>query len=560
MNRFISTVTMFLMALGMAMAQSAGIKNAAKSTFRLTAYNADGKVVASSMGVFATADGEAVSSWSALSNAARAEVTDFNGKTYPVKSIIGANELYDVCRFRVDIQKSMPASLASSSQKVDDKVWLLGEALPKKVNVDEYTIQREETFMDKYAYYVFAYNQKSALPGSPFVNANGEVVGLYQVSESSLGSNAIDARFAVQLQAEPLDVSNAMYANTSLRLQLPKDHKDALLMIMLTSEQRDSAKYAGYIDDYIAAFPHEVDGYSTRAMSKVSRSDFAGADADMQLALRIAENKAEAHSEYARVIYQKLLFSGDSTYTSWTMDKALQEAEKAYSLDPQPSYRHRVAQILFSKTEYDKAYELFHSLATTDMRNSEVYFEAAQCKTQLGAPNTEILELLDSAVAVCHQPLDNTSAPYILSRGQLLASMGEYKRALADYNSYDTLMYGRANAEFYYARYECEVQVRQYQQALNDIAHAAYIGGDNTAFYLAEMASLQLRVNQLDDAVKTADLCLSLTPDNTDALIIKGVALANLKDKTTAIECLNKAKELGDDRAEEYIKKYSTLR
>lgn len=117
-------------------------------------------------------------------------------------------------------------------------------------------------------------------------------------------------------------------------------------------------------------------------------------------------------------------------------------------------------------------------------------------------------------------------------------------------------MYGRANAEFYFARYQCEVKVRQYQQALNDIAHAAYIGGQNTPFYLAEMASLQLRVNMLEDAVKSSDLCLSLSPENTDALIIKGVALVNLKKKDEGMECFRKASELGDKRGDEYKEKY----
>lgn len=556
MNRFITTVITLLAVIGSAVAQPSGVKNAAKSAFRLTAYNAEGKVIATSVGVFASADGEAVGAWSTLAQAASADVTDFSGKTYRVKSIIGANELYDVCHFRVDVSKTQCAVMGQEALKAGGKVWLVGAAEPKKVAADEYAIQREETFMDKYAYYVFAYNPKSALPGSPFVTADGQVVGLYQVSESSLGSSAVDARFAAQLSAAPLDVSNSMYAKTGIRLLMPLDHKDALLMVMLSSELRDSAKYAGYVDDYIAAFPHEVDGYSTRAVAKVGYADYAGADADMQTALRVATNKAEAHSEYARVIYQKVLYSGDSVYASWNLDKALKEAQMACSIDNQPGYRHRMAQILFSKGQYDEAYGIFSSLPAEGMRTSEVFFEAAQCKTQLGAPNDELLALLDSAVAACKRPLDNTSAPYILSRGQMYNTMGEYKKAIADFNVYDTLMFGRANAEFYFTRYQCEVKARQYQPALNDIAHAAYIGGDYTPFYLAEMASLQLRVNMLDDAVKSADLCLSIQPDNTDALVIKGVALANLKRKDEAVKCLQRAKELGDSRADDYIKKY----
>ena len=555
MFRVIITLFVLFMSVGRISAQSASVKNLAKSTFLLVAYDKDGNKTGSSYGVFTTADGEAVSSWTTLSTAARAEVTDFNGKTYPVKSLIGANELYDVCRFRVYIKEAKPASLAQSSLAAGGKVWLVSSENRKPV-CDAYEIEREEGFMDKYAYYVFAYNAKNGASGMPFANDGGQVIGLLQQSETSLETHAVDARFAAQLAEGPLAVSGQMYAKTGLRLQLPSEHKDALLMLMLAGEQGDSAKYVGYINDYISAFPHEVDGYSTSALEKVAAEDFAGADADMQKALRLATNKAEAHAEYSRVMYHKLIYSVDSLYTGWTLDRALQEAEKAYALDAQPSYRHREAQILFSKGEYQKACDIFSELSKGAMPTSEVFFEVAQCKTQLGAKNEEIIVLLDSAVAACKRPFDNTAAPYVLSRGQMYNKMGDYRKAIADFNVYDTLMYGRANAEFYFTRYQCEVKVRQYQQALNDIAHAAYVGGENTPFYVAEMASLQLRVNQLEDAVKSADLCLGMTPDNTDALVIKGLALINLKKKAEGMAALEKAKQLGDTRAEEYMQKY----
>ena len=125
----------------------------------------------------------------------------------------------------------------------------------------------------------------------------------------------------------------------------------------------------------------------------------------MQTALKVATDKAEAHSEYARVMYQKLIYSADTTFTAWTFQRALAEAEKAYSLNPQPQYLHRVAQIKFSMGDYSDACEKFLSLAKKDMSTSEVYFEAAQCKTQLGAPKAEVLALVDSCLAVAPRPL-----------------------------------------------------------------------------------------------------------------------------------------------------------
>ncbi len=555
MKRILSTILISLLCFSGAMAQPSAVKNVAKSVFALKAYDAEGKQIASTNGVFLSADGTAACPWSAVCEAARVEVVDFSGKTYPATHILGASELYDVCRLHVDMPNAVAAVTATDAAPKGSKLWLV-ETADKRTQTTQYEVDKAETFMDKYAYYVFDYNNHKPVQGSVFVNEKGQVVGLMQQSARSLYANAVDVRFVSTLAASHLDINNSLYAKTALRLSLPTDKQNALLMVMLAAECKDKAKYEGYIADYIKQFPKEVDGYATSALQKLTNNDWHGADTDMQTALKVATDKAEAHSEYARVIYQKLIYSADTTFTAWTFQRALAEAEKAYSLNPQPQYLHRVAQIKFSMGDYSDACEKFLSLAKKDMPTSEVYFEAAQCKTQLGAPKAEVLALVDSCLAVAPRPLTNLSAPYVLVRAQLYEQMEEYRKAIADYNTYDTLMYGRATAAVYYARHKCEVAVHQYKQALDDLAHAAYIGGADAPLYLAELAALQLRVNMNEEAVKTSDLCLQLTPDNSDAYIIKGLALVQLKRKAEALSCFEKAKELGDDRAEGYIKKY----
>ena len=96
MNRFIISVFSLVLSAGAVCAQTAQVKNAAKSAFRLTVYDSAGNESGTTSGVFTTADGECVGSWSALATASRAVVTDFNGNVYPVRTIIGVNELYDV--------------------------------------------------------------------------------------------------------------------------------------------------------------------------------------------------------------------------------------------------------------------------------------------------------------------------------------------------------------------------------------------------------------------------------------------------------------------------------
>ena len=74
--------------------------------------------------------------------------------------------------------------------------------------------------------------------------------------------------------------------------------------------------------------------------------------------------------------------------------------------------------------------------------------------------------------------------------------------------------------------------------------------------YLAEMASLQLRVGQYENAIKTCELSLRMTDQYADIYIIQGVALIKQNRKDEAMTAFRKAADLGDTRGNEYIEKY----
>ena len=335
-------------------------------------------------------------------------------------------------------------------------------------------------------------------------------------------------------------------------MALPDKQDQALLMLMLEAGQTSPSRYLRYVEDFIHKFPKSVEGYVSKAEFYLAQSDFGKANATMQTALSMADKKDEAHYNLAKLIYQKEIKQANMPYPQWNLDLALAETNRAYALNPLPLYKHLEAQIVYFKGEYAKAYEQFMALTKTNLRNGELFYEAAQCKQQLKAPFAEILTLLDSAVTAQDAHL---SAPYVLARGTALHGAQQYKKAMADYNRYDSLMLGRASHDFYYTRALCEVQLRQFQQALNDFAHAIVLNRAEPTYY-AELAQLQLRVNQKDDAVATADLGLRIAPNYPDLYLIKGLALVNDNKKNEGLAALNKAKELGDTRADDLIKKY----
>lgn len=533
--------------------QSKQVKKAAASIFSLTTFKTDGTLLASTNGVFINDNGEAISAFYPFVGADSAVVIDTNGNALPVDVIIGANELYDVCKFKVN-GKTTPIKIASTPSMNGEKVWMLGYSI-KNQDAKQVPIQKTELFMDKYTYYIFSSETPENMEGCPFVNAKGELIGILQHANHSEGTHAVDAHFMKDMQINNgLSLADPVLRQTTIRTQLPAKEEDALVTLMMASEQ-NKKNYLKYIQDFKRSFPHAVDGYAAQARQYANKKEFAKAATEMETAIQNAHKKDAAHAEYAKIIFHQQLFQPDSTYLAWSFDKALAEAQKAYEINPLPAYQHQQAQIIYSKGNYQKAYDMFLALTKTNLRSGELFYEAAQAKAQLKANQAEILSLLDSAVAACPQPLTPIAAPFVLARGAAYDQAGDYKKAIMDYNRYDTLMLGRANHEFYYTRFNCNVKLRRYQQALNDIAHAAVLNRQEPT-YLAEMASLQLKVNYIDDALKTTELCIGIAPNYPDIYLIKGLALIQKKQKKLGIEAFEKAKQLGDKRAQDYIDKY----
>ena len=81
--------------------QNSLVKKAANAVFSLSTFRADGSLLDTSYGVFVSSNGEAISQWKPFVGASKAIVVDAKGKKYDVEGLIGANSLYDICKFQV---------------------------------------------------------------------------------------------------------------------------------------------------------------------------------------------------------------------------------------------------------------------------------------------------------------------------------------------------------------------------------------------------------------------------------------------------------------------------
>lgn len=546
---------MLLLTMTTAKAQPAAVKDVADAVITLTTYNADGTVIATSHGVFISPDGEAVSTLAPFDGAARATVTDGKGTEREVTRIIGVNSLYDVAHFRVD-GTTPAAPTASSAATAGSAAWLVTSPADGKEKAASVTITSVETFMGSYSYYIMTAKVPEKSDACPIVNTAGEVIGLMQPSATSSDIHAVDIRFIASLEMGGFAYSNTNMQKTAIPAAMPKDQAQAQVLLMTAGQSRDSVRYEAAISDFIDLFPTLVDGYMARAQQLTGQGLFADAAATMDNAVDRADDKADAHFNYARLIYNKLT-SDVRPYEPWTLDAALEHVDDANTISPQPMYEHLKAQILYSKGDYQTAYDIFNTLCNDQSFNtSELLFECAQCRRMLGAPDTEVLALVDSAINTTDTMRMNDAANYFLLRADIYNDMGRYRDAVFDYTRYAVLTPQMPSAQFYYIKEQVEVKGKMYQQALDDIARAILLEPDEP-MYMAEMSALYIRVNQPDKALLMAERCVEKAPDYSTGYVLYGLALIKSDRRQEGLEALTKARDLGDEQAQQLIDEYS---
>ena len=151
-------------------AQPGWVKNASKSVFTLKTFDANGSLIASSNGFFTGTNGEAISSFTPFKGAARAVIIDASGKEMNVSNMIGANDMYDVAKFRV-AGKTRPLTVATAIAQSGENVWLLPYLETKSLKNG--VVRKAETFQKDYAYYTIAMQASEQALSAPLLNDNG---------------------------------------------------------------------------------------------------------------------------------------------------------------------------------------------------------------------------------------------------------------------------------------------------------------------------------------------------------------------------------------------------
>ena len=532
-------------------------KKAANAVFTLKTFDKDGQLIGSTNGFFVNSNGEAVSSYMPFKGAYRAVIIDTQGKEWPVDCIIGANDMYDVAKFKVDIKKPQTLTVATVKAEQGATAWLMPYTAKKLPTCRKTTVSAAEIFQTDYAYYTLDMQPDELQTGSPLMNEQGEVIGIMQPTADAKAqqSYAVSALFASTMQMSGLGMNSPAIKATGITKALPDDIEQAQVALFMGAGALDSLQYVSYLERFIEKFPQSPEGYIYRARNLASSLQFAEAEKDMAKALKVADKKDDVHYQYANLIYQHRLLQANNPYEPWTLERALEESKAAYKANPMPVYQQQQAQLLYAMKQYEEAFQLYQQLAKSDMRSADTFYAAAQCRLALKDKEGAIA-MLDSAVNTFSKPYLRAAAPYLMARGRLLDEAGKYRMAVTDYNEYEKLMPGQLTAEFYYLREQAEYAGHLYQQAINDIKKAVDMAPQES-LYQSEKASVELRVGLTDDAIASAREAIRLAPEEADGHLLLGLGLCVKGQKKEGLASLQKAKELGHEQAQAMIEKYS---
>lgn len=564
-QRFIQLMALFACLLSASQLQAQAPKwmeKARQAVFSVITYDAEGHIKGTGNAFFVSEEGVALSDYALFRGASRAVAINTQGVQMPVECILGANELFDVIKFKVQIPKKIvPLTLAAQKPAVGSTVYLLPYSTQKSRTFTQGTLQAEDKAQGNYGYFTLALPLKEKMVSCPLMTAQGEVFGLAQRAsgpDTATISYAMDARFAMDLQITPFALMDVALQGVGIRKALPDTEEQALVGLYMASTQLTPERYLEMLDSFVGQYPNSAEGYLRRAAQHMAMAtdeeELKRAEADMDKAVSVASKQDEVRYERAKLLYNYLI-SGGKAYKDWSYEKALGELQQAISVNPLPLYRQLEGDLQFALKHYAEALTAYEAVNASPMASHVSFFNAAKTKELLEAPAEEVVALMDSCVARFTTPYTVDAAPYLLERAQARMNAKHARGAVADYDAYFQTVNGKVNDVFYSFRADAALQSRQYQRALDDYAKAIELNPAELT-YRAELAVVNIRIGRNEEAIKLLQEALSIDEQYAEAHRLMGLAYVQMKKKAEARGCFEKAKALGDPNAEALIEKH----
>lgn len=541
------------------------IEKAGKAVFVIETYDKNGNMRKGN-GFFVQPTGEAVSDYTLFVGAEKAVVTDAEGRKMNVSKIIGADEMYDVCRFMVTVPGEVAfLPVAKGLPAVGTMACILPYGVAKGTAIPQGPILEVTKIKGQYGYFKIDIPLASSQVSVPILTPDGNVFAIAQADASGKNQTyGISVPYIRSIRIGTMDhLTNPVYSAIGIRKAWADTPDNARIALLFYASQ-DAPTYLETLNDFIAEFPDYPDGYLQRASHYVyHRKDLAASEDEQERFLVLAQedlDKAMKYSAADEGWYEKakLIFNAvaaDSTIRSseWRIETALSDIRRAIAIKDEPAYRQLEGNILFYLGDFNEAYESFMMVNHSPLASSISYYLAANAKRQIpGANLNEVIALLDSAVTKSSaSPGD--ALVYLQEVAELKMQFGQYEAAIKDYDQCYRLMSGNVTDAFYYYREQAKFRAGDMDGALDDITYALSKDPKN-AVYHAEAASIYLRMQDIEQAQIQVEKALALDTEFASAYRLLGVCYQRRQKMNDACKAFQKAKELGDPIVEKLMR------
>lgn len=281
------------------------VEKAKRAVFSIVTYDKNDKMLNTGNGFFVSEDGLALSDYTLFKGAERAVVITSEGKQMPVSLILGANDMYDVIKFRVAItEKKVPALVVAKTAPVTGAdAWMLPYSTQKSIACVTGKVKDVSKVAGEYHYYTLSMHMKDKMVSCPVMNAEGQVFGIAQKSsgiDTVTTCYAAGAAFAMSQKISALSLGDAALKSIGIRKGLPETEDQALVYLFMASSSLSGEDYEKLLDDFIRQFPANADGYLRRANYYASKGKddqtwYDKAVADFNQALKVAQKKDDVY-------------------------------------------------------------------------------------------------------------------------------------------------------------------------------------------------------------------------------------------------------------------------
>ncbi|MDR0796775.1 MAG: serine protease [Tannerella sp.] len=538
------------------------VESARKAVFTIEAVDNKGNTRKGN-GFFIQSTGEAVSDYTLFNGAIQATVTDTEGRKMQVGSVIGADNVYNVIRFKVTVPRSVPfLTIASSMPVTGIEAWLVPPAME---SVQKGAIEEISKIMDVHDYFKINIPLTSAQVSLPLLTEKGEVFALTQADASGKNKTyGISLSYIQSLRITSKDILGKTYSSIGIRSGWAENVDEAQVALFFLSSQQDAPTYLETLNDFIQTFPNLADGYLSRASHYANfRNELAESQTDRMRLLELAmddlnmslkKNPKEDEGLYnqAKLIYEVLLT--DSTVISkfWNIRTASEKLQHAINLNDFPVYRQLEGDIAFLQGDFQKAHDLYMHVNQSPYASSLSFYLATRTRLLLPDVNpSELISLMDSAV-MKSMAIPSEAAAYIQESIDLKMQYGQYDAAVKDYDLLSRILSGNVGDVFYYYREQAKFRAGDFDGALMDIETAISLSPQEPLYY-AEEASIYLRKQDPARAQQSVEKSLALDPEFTASHRLLGICLLRQQKKDDACKAFQKAMELGDPVAGKLI-------